>query len=65
MLQRVRNWLTIGQTFVEELPERQQLGLIVVLAGFAVICLLFHKILAMLVMFCGVLAAVAVVYTQN
>jgi hypothetical protein len=62
MLQTVRDWLAIGHTFVESLPERQQIGLVIVLSGFALICLLFHKLLAMLVMLCGVLAAVAVAY---
>ena len=62
MLQKLRNWLATGHTFVEGLPERQQIGLVVALSGFALICLLFHKLLAMLVMLCGVLAAVAVAY---
>jgi hypothetical protein len=62
MLQNVRSWLATGHRFVEELPERQQIGLVVVLCGFALICLLFHKLLAMLVLLCGVLAAVAVAY---
>ena len=62
MLQKLRSWLATGHEFLEDLPERQQLGLMIALAGFALICMLFYKILATLIFVCGILALVVVAY---
>ena len=62
MFQQVRDRVAALYAMIEDLPYREQQALMIALAGLAVVCLLFHKVIAGLVMFIGFLAAAAAVY---
>ena len=62
MLQKVRNQMIELYAMIENLAYREQQALMVALAGVAVVCLFFYKLIAALALVVGVLAGAGAVY---
>jgi hypothetical protein len=58
----VRNQVTALYAMIENLTYREQQALMVALAGVAVVCLVFYKVIAALALVVGVLAGAGAVY---
>jgi hypothetical protein len=61
MLQNVRDRVAVLYALVENLTYREQQALAVALAGLAVVCLVFYKVIAAIALVVGVLAGAGAV----